>query len=255
VEVRAASTEIGQGTNTIFAQIAADALGLPYDAVDVVRPDTADVPNSGPTVASRTVTIVGKLVEDACRALRAQGPGPLAGRRATATYQEPPFIQWDESTFRGDAYGSYSWAVYVAQVAVDTRTYEARVEDFLALQEVGHVMHPVLAAGQIEGGVAQGIGWALYEQVAWKDGRMSNNRFTDYIIPTSADIPPIRVVFAEAPYPYGPSGAKGIGELPMDGPAPAIGNAIADALGRADVARRVPFSPESLFAETDGRHV
>ncbi len=259
--VLAASTEIGQGTNTVFAQIVADALGIAYDDVEIARPDTADVPNSGPTVASRTVTIVGKLVEGAARALKAQlaaagglsiaehvrTVGPL---RAVAEYKQPPHISWDEETFRGDAYGAYSWAVYVAQVAVDTLTYQARVEDFLALQEVGHVMHPVLAAGQIEGGVAQGIGWALYESCAWKDGRLQNARMTDYIMPTSVDLPPIRVAFHEAPYAYGPSGAKGIGELPMDGPAPAIANALADALGVPF--RRVPMTPEAILQAVDG---
>jgi CO/xanthine dehydrogenase Mo-binding subunit len=255
VRVLAASTEIGQGTNTIFAQIAADAVGVPYDQVDVAQPDTAHVPNSGPTVASRTVTIVGKLVEAAARDLKAAvdagGAGGLAEHvarhgplRATAEYRPPPYVQWDEVRFRGDAYGAFSWAAYVAQVAVDTVTFEARVEDFVALQEVGHVMHPILAAGQIEGGVAQGIGWALTETCVWRDGRMANCRMTDYIIPTSVDIPPIRVFFAEAPYPYGPHGAKGIGELPMDGPAPAIANAIRDALGVS--LTRIPATPEVI---------
>ena len=256
--VKTASTEIGQGTNTVFAQIVADALGVPYDSVEIAQPDTANVPDSGPTVASRTITIVGKLVETAALALRAElggrdiaehvrDVGPLS---ATARYQQPPHISWDEERFRGDAYGAYSWAVYVAQVAVDTLTYEVRVEDFLALQEVGKVMHPVLAAGQIEGGVAQGIGWALYENVVWKDGRMANGRMTDYIMPTSVDLPPIRVVFHEAPYAHGPHGAKGIGELPMDGPAPAIANALSDALGVS--LSSVPMTPEVLLEAVGG---
>jgi CO/xanthine dehydrogenase Mo-binding subunit len=267
VRVLAASTEIGQGTNTIFAQIAADALGVSCDDIEVATPDTRDVPNSGPTVASRTCTIVGKLVESSAASIKAQllasgmlvAPydaaafraacarfvrerGPL---RATATYEQPRDLSWDDGTFRGDAYGAYSWAVYVAQVAVDATTYEARVEEFWAVQEVGKVIHPLLAAGQIEGGVAQGIGWALYENVVWKDGRMQNDRMTDYIVPTSADVPPIRVLFEEQPYAHGPAGAKGIGELPMDGPAPAIFNAIADATG-LDL-RRVPATPEVVF--------
>jgi CO/xanthine dehydrogenase Mo-binding subunit len=267
VRVLAASTEIGQGTNTIFAQIAADALGVTCDDVEVATPDTRDVPNSGPTVASRTCTIVGKLVESSSASIKAQllASGLLAAPydaaafrvacarfvrergplRSTATYEQPRDVAWDDSTFRGDAYGAYSWAVYVAEVAVDTITYEAHVEEFWALQEVGKVIHPLLAAGQIEGGVAQGIGWALYENVVWKNGRMSNDRMTDYIVPTSADVPPIRVIFEEKPYAGGPSGAKGIGELPMDGPAPAIFNAIADATG-LDL-RRVPATPEVIF--------
>jgi CO/xanthine dehydrogenase Mo-binding subunit len=103
----------------------------------------------------------------------------------------------------------------------------------------------VLAAGQIEGGVAQGIGWALYENVVWTEGRMVNAQMTNYIIPTAADVPPIRVAFAEVPYAGGPGGAKGIGELPMDGPAPAIVNAIAHATGVR--VRQVPVMPEVLM--------
>jgi CO/xanthine dehydrogenase Mo-binding subunit len=268
VRILASSTEIGQGTQTVFAQIAAESLGVDLDTIEVAQPDTKDVPNSGPTVASRTCTIVGKLVVDAATAILAkmQGAGflppapysPAAFReaaarckkelgslRAKSTYEAPPWLTWDETTFRGDAYGSFSWAVYVADVAVDPVTYEARVVDFVALQEVGKVINPRLAEGQIEGGVAQAIGFALYENVHWKDGRMSNNRMTDYIVPTAADVPPIRVLFEEAPYPFGAYGAKGIGELPMDGPAPAITNAIFDATGVDLVS--IPASPEAIF--------
>ena len=266
VRVLAASAEIGQGANTVLAQIAAQALGIDYDLVDVAPPDTAGVPNSGPTVASRTTMVVGKLIESAAiglkktlmvaglleevcstRQFRAACRdyvalyGPL---RSFSQYQAPPDIRWDDEHHRGDAYGAFAWAVYVAQVAVDMVTYETRVEDFVAVQEVGRVVNPVLAAGQIEGGVAQAIGWALYENVVWRDGRMANARMTDYLVPTAADTPPIRVVFVENGYPHGPSGAKGIGELPMDGPAPAIANAIENALGIA--VDRLPILPETL---------
>ena len=272
VRVLAASTEIGQGTKTVFAQIAADALGLDYERVEVVQPDTADVPNSGPTVASRTTMIVGKLVETAAlrigEALRGAG---LLGDTYTAEefaracaeytsrhgalktftqYRQPEEIEWDDEHYRGDAYGAYAWAVYVAEVSVDTVTYEARVEDFVAVQEVGRVIHPVLAAGQIEGGVAQGIGWTLYENVVWRDGRMANGQMTNYIIPTSADIPPVRVHFFENPYAGGPAGAEGIGELPMDGPAPAILKAMEHATGvRVD---HVPLTPEAIMEALEG---
>jgi CO/xanthine dehydrogenase Mo-binding subunit len=160
-------------------------------------------------------------------------------------YEHPLDLHWDDATYTGDAYGAYAWAVYVAEVSVDTRTAEVRVEDFVAIQEVGKVINPVLAAGQIEGGVAQGIGFALYENVVWQEGRMSNGQMTNYIMPTSMDIPPIRVFFEEIPYARGPAGAKGIGELPLDGTAPAIANAIANATG-ADVTR-IPITPEVLL--------
>jgi CO/xanthine dehydrogenase Mo-binding subunit len=166
--------------------------------------------------------------------------------RGTSQYQPPPGLLWDDDRYLGDAYGTYGWAVYVAEVSVDTTTWETRVDDFVAVQEVGKVINPTLAAGQIEGGVAQGIGWALYEDVVWREGRMVNAQMTNYIMPTSVDLPPIRVFFEEVPYQYGPGGAKGIGELPMDGPAPAIFNAIAHATG-ADVSH-LPMTAERLMA-------
>jgi CO/xanthine dehydrogenase Mo-binding subunit len=131
-------------------------------------------------------------------------------------------------------------------VAVDTRTYEVQVEDFVALQEVGRVLNPTLAAGQIEGGVAQGIGYALSEQVVWDKGRMANGQMTNYIMATSMDLPHIRVFFEENPYTLGPGGAKGLGELPMDGPAPALLNAVQDALGNTKP-REIPLTPERLM--------
>jgi len=267
VRILTANTEIGQGTNTIFTQIAADALGLPADSIEIAQPDTAAVPNSGPTVASRTCMVVGRLVEDAAVTLRRLliGAGLLGetfsaaefaeacrtyharvgALTASARYQPSPGLRWDDERYQGDAYGTYAWAVYVAEVTVDLTTFEIRVDDFVAVQEVGKVINPVLAAGQIEGGVAQAIGWALYEQVGWREGRMVNAQMTNYIMPTSLDLPPIRVFFEERPYPSGPSGAKGIGELPMDGPAPAILNAVAHATGLDPV--RLPLTPESLM--------
>jgi CO/xanthine dehydrogenase Mo-binding subunit len=158
-------------------------------------------------------------------------------------------VQWDDDAYRGDAYGAYAWAVYVAAVSVDTATWEIRLDDFVALQEIGRVLHPVLAAGQIEGGVAQAIGYALFEEVIWRNGRMANGQMTNYIMPTSMDLPPIRVFFEERPYAHGPCGAKGIGELPMDGVAPAIANAIAHATGAA--VATIPITPESLMATID----
>ncbi len=264
VRVLASSTEMGQGTNTIFGQIAAEAIGIDYGQVEIATPDTQMVPNSGPTVASRTAMIVGKLVENAAKGMlnllfqsgllkpgftRDQFRAACAayvercGRlRCDVQYQPPEDVYWDDEKYRGEAYCAYGWAVYVAEVAVDVTTYEVRVEDFVAVQEVGRVINPVLAGGQIEGGVAQGIGFALYEKVVWREGRMINNQMTNYIMPTSVDLPEIRVHFEERPYEHGPGGAKGIGELPMDGPAPAILNAVENATG-------VSFTQIPLLAE------
>ena len=261
------STEFGQGTNTILCQVAAQTLNLPYEEVLIAQPDTGHVPNSGPTVASRTAMVVGKLVERAAQSLCATlvasgnlqlGYTPEDFRRAAvsyltqhgtlkaeARYESPGNIFWDDETYSGEAYPAYAWAVYVAEVAVDTTTYSASVTNFHALQEVGKVLHPVLAAGQIEGGVAQGIGYALYEKCLWQNGHLANNQMTNYIMPTSADLPPIHVTFEEVPSPHGAFGAKGIGELPMDGPAPAILNAIEHATGIAFT--EIPLLPEDIF--------
>jgi CO/xanthine dehydrogenase Mo-binding subunit len=119
------------------------------------------------------------------------------------------------------------------------------VTDYVALQEVGKVVNPTLARGQVAGGVVQGIGWALMEEVVVEDGAMKNAQMTNYIIPGSADVPPIRVYFDENPSPFGPQGAKGIGELPIDGPAPAVINAVCDALGVQ--VNAIPATPERLM--------
>src|ERR1700733_15104519 len=267
VRVLVSSTEFGQGTNTVLSQIAAEALGLPYESVSMAQPDTLEVPNSGPTVASRTAMVVGKLVQSAalgiaqtlisCSLLR-PGYSPdefrAACQRYVAThgqfrcwsrYESPAGIFWDDEKYKGEAYATFAWAVYIAEVTVDLMTYGVAVDDFVALQEVGKVLHPLLARGQIIGGVAQAIGFALYEKVVWQNGRMQNNQMTNYIMPTSSDLPPIRVFFEELGNVYGAYGAKGIGELPMDGPAPAIVNAVADALGiHFD---SIPLLPEDIM--------
>jgi CO/xanthine dehydrogenase Mo-binding subunit len=264
VRVLVSSTEFGQGTKTVLSQIAAEALGLPYENVSMAQPDTLEVPNSGPTVASRTVMVVGKLVQSAALGIRqtlisskllgeiysadefrAACQNYVAGRgefRCWSRYEAPSDIFWDDQKYRGEAYAAFAWAVYIAEVTVDLTTYSVSVDDFVALQEVGKVLHPLLARGQIIGGIAQAIGFSLYEKVVWQNGRMQNNQMTNYIMPTASDLPPIRVFFEELGNVYGAYGAKGIGELPMDGPAPAIVNAVEDALN-------VPFDSIPLLPE------
>ncbi len=265
VEVRTANVEMGQGTLTVFTGLVCDRLRVPADAVTIAPADTAIVPNSGPTVASRTVMVVGGLLEKACDDLRSKvGLGPDAdgetlleairewhdesgGREllGRARYQQPDHIAWDEETYRGDAYGAYAWGAYVADVEVDLRTFEVSVRDFVAVQEIGRVLHETLARGQIQGGVVQALGWTLLEECKWQDGAMENAQLTNYIIPTTGDVPPIRVDFLEAPYPHGAGGAKGIGELPFDGVAPAVVNAVASALETDPTI--IPLTPERLM--------
>lgn len=264
VRVLVSSAEFGQGTNTVLCQIAAEALRIPYHSVSIAQPDTAVVPNSGPTVASRTAMVIGNLVRSAATGLlqTLQVSRLLTERytheqfteacdkyivqkgvlRSLARYESPEGVFWDDVKYKGEAYAAFAWAVYVAEVSVDLNTYSAKVEDFVALQEIGKVIHPILARGQIIGGVAQGIGFALYEKVLWQKGRMMNGQMTNYIMPASCDLPPIHVIFEEIGNVHGAYGAKGIGELPMDGPAPAIINAVVDALG-------VPFDFIPLLPE------
>jgi CO/xanthine dehydrogenase Mo-binding subunit len=252
VQILESSTEIGQGTRTMHAQIVADALGIPYEDVEVPFPDTSIVPDSGPTVASRTCMIVGRILERCAEELReklgglspaeyAKRHGPL---RVSKRHKMPEWIHWDEEHYRGDAYATYAWACDVAEVEMDRDTYEVRPIRITAVQEIGKAIHPALARGQIEGGTGQALGFALIEQVVMRDGGMANAQLTNYTIPTTLDTPAMDVTILENPYGDGPSGAKGLGELPIDGPAPAIVNAVRS-LG-VDV-REVPATPEVVM--------
>jgi CO/xanthine dehydrogenase Mo-binding subunit len=251
VRILVANTEIGQGTRTMLAQIVADALEIPYEQVELAQPDTSVVPDSGPTVASRTCMVVGGLLERCARKLREQlgGLSPAEfharnGRLETVEqYAAPPGRKWNDESYRGDAYATFAWGCDVAEVELDPVTHEVRVQKFTAVQEFGRPIHPLLAQGQIEGGSAQGLGWALIEHVVMRDGVMANAQLTNYVIPTTLDTPPMDVVMLENRFPGGPFGAKGLGELPIDGPAPAVVNALRHA--GLDV-RAIPATPESL---------
>jgi CO/xanthine dehydrogenase Mo-binding subunit len=253
VRVLTSSTEIGQGTRTMHAQIVADALGIPYEQVEVAQPDTSRVPDSGPTVASRTCMVVGGILQRAAAEVRRRigdaapgdyfrANGPL---RVEAEYEQPEWIRWDDDSYTGDAYATYGWGCNVAEVEVDPVTFEVRPLRLTAVVDVGKAIHPALAIGQVEGGTAQAIGFALLEHVVMRDGAMANGQLTNYTIPTTLDTPPIDVTLVENPYPGGPFGAKGLGELPMDGPAPALINAIRSV--GFDV-REAPAIPEVVMA-------
>jgi CO/xanthine dehydrogenase Mo-binding subunit len=250
--VLTSSTEIGQGTRTMHAQIVADALHIPYEDVEVAMPDTSVVPDSGPTVASRTCMVVGKILERAAHEIRDRlGPltpaqyferhGPLS---VTKQYEQPDWIQWDEVAYRGDAYATYAWGCDVAEVEIDRDTWEVKPTRITVVADVGKAIHPAMTRGQLEGGTGQGVGYALLEHVVMKDGRMANAQLTNYLIPTTLDTPRMDVTILEHPYPGGPFGAKGLGELPIDGPAPAIVNAIRH-LGID--ARSIPALPEQVM--------
>ena len=256
VRIATGSTEIGQGTRTMHAQIVADALGVPYESVEVAQPDTAHVADSGPTVASRTCMVVGKILEECAHEMRDTlgilTPAAHHAKHGVLTvermYEPPDWIEWDDDTYRGDAYATYGWGCDVVELEVDPDTFDVRLLAVTAVQEFGRPIHPALARGQIEGGTVQGLGFALLERVVMKDGAMANAQLTNYTIPTTLDVPVIDVVMLENPYPGGPFGAKGLGELPMDGPAPAVVNALRH---RGFDLCAIPATPEAIAASAE----
>jgi CO/xanthine dehydrogenase Mo-binding subunit len=252
VRVLASSTEIGQGTRTALAQIVAEATGLDVAVVEVVDADTAHVPDSGPTVASRTCMVVGNILRRCGEILRERlgglSPAEYLDRhgplRVEEQYVRPAGLEWDDATYRGSAYGCYGYGCNVAEVEVDPDTGTVQVHALTAVIDVGRAINPGLVRGQIEGGTAQGVGYALIEDVVMREGRMANAQLTNYAIPTTLDTPPTDVAILEHPYANGPYGAKGVGEIPINGPAPAIVNALR-ATG-LDL-REIPATPERVL--------
>ncbi|MBW3612825.1 MAG: xanthine dehydrogenase family protein molybdopterin-binding subunit [Chloroflexi bacterium] len=261
IRILTASTEMGQGTKTIFPQLVADTLGVEYDEVEIAPQDTSIVPDSGPTVASRTAMVVGGLLIRAAERMRARveeatgrsfadayrGAGPMRIDEQFVPYPGEPF---DDKTYRGDAYPAFGWAACVVKLDVDLDTGEVAVRDCVAADDMGRVIHPVLAEGQIEGGTLQAIGYATIEEMKLVDGRYLNDRMATYLIPTSLDAPRIRSIIVEAPFSGAPHGAKGIGELPMDVGAPAVVAAIHDATGTW--IHYLPATPERILAALTG---
>jgi CO/xanthine dehydrogenase Mo-binding subunit/aerobic-type carbon monoxide dehydrogenase small subunit (CoxS/CutS family) len=271
------ATDIGQGSNTVVAQICADALGLPVGLFDLIGPDTALTPDCGKTSASRQTVVTGKAAELAGGALRAEilrlsNMGPearlvLCGGRVTIsaagetaeidlgilkpgqdgyvlsaeeTY-DPPTSSLDENG-QGTPYAVYGYGAQIAVVDVDTRLGTVKVRHVVAAHDVGRAINPLLAEGQIEGGIAQGLGMALMEE--YVPGRTEN--LHDYLIPTVGDMPEIESILIEKPDPEGPMGAKGLGEHVLIPTTPAILNAIRHASGA--VLTRTPALPHRVLA-------
>jgi len=284
VEILTAMTDMGQGCVAIFPQIVSEASGLAVEDLALAEPDTSRVPDSGPTVASRATMIVGATMVRAVAELMdgllgwwRQEQSVVGGLRIadsgveaveesrrwtfrevalaylsangaleiTVRHEPPEWQTFDEETYRGAAYPAYAWGADVVEVAVDPDTMEVRAEKVTAVCEVGRVIHPTLCAGQIEGGTLQSVAWALMEEVKVDQGRYLNDRLATYIIPTAVDCPDIEVHLLENPWDGGPYGAKGVGELPMDGGAPAAVGAVENATGLAIA--EIPATPERLF--------
>ena len=220
-------------------------MGIPLDDVIYANPDTDRVPDSGPTVASRTVMVVGRLLERAAEEMKARW-GAEETFAVTTGYRQPEWVKWDQDTFTGDAYPTYSWGANVVEVEVDPLTLEVTICGAWGVYDVGVPIDERIVQGQIEGGMVQGLGYATIEVMNTKQGRILQNSLTDYIIPTVKDVPPIQSSLVANPYEDGPFGAKGAGELPLVGAAPALAAAVQHALGFP--IDDIPVTPEYLLS-------
>ena len=245
VEILASNTDMGQGLKTTFSKIAAEALGLPLEQIIFDNPDTDRVPNSGPTVASRSIMIVGRLIEKAARRLKTEW---VSGQEQEVQeiYKDDVLIPWDMEKFHGDAYPAYSWGLNVVEVEVDRLTGMTNLLGVWGVFDVGTVIDYTIMKGQAEGGILQGIGYGSMEKMEIKAGKLSQSSFTDYLIPTAMDTVPNEIAFIDNPYANGPFGAKGAGELTLLGGAPAYVAAVEQAAGRAFHA--IPVTPECILA-------
>jgi CO/xanthine dehydrogenase Mo-binding subunit len=248
VEILVASGEIGQGVRTTFPKIVAHELQLPLDRVFFNHPDTARVPDSGPTVASRSMMIVGELLRRAAVRLREQW---VEGEEQEIEehYRQPDFLlPFSLERFEGDAYPCYAWAVSAVELEIDSFTGVHRVLGAYGSFDVGTPIDENVILGQMEGGYLQGLGYSSMEQMNYDEkGRIRNISFSDYLIPTSKDVPELKCMLHVEQYPDGPYGAKGAGELPLVGVPAAYLSAVEQALGGVKL-NHVPFTAEDTLA-------
>ena len=246
VEIFASNADIGQGLKTTFAKIIAYTCEIPLDKVKIANPDTDIVPNSGPTVASRSIIIVGKLLERAGEKLKAQW---VSGKKIEIEehYQHPThMIPWDAKAFQGDAYPTYSWGINVVEVETDMLLATTKLVGVWGIFDVGKEIDHTIILGQCEGGMLQGIGYGSIENMDSRKGKIAQSSYTDYMIPTSMDTLPFHIELLEFPYEGGPFGAKGAGELTLVGGAPAYTQAVEQSVKRK--VHEIPLTSEKLMA-------
>lgn len=244
VSLKISNSDMGQGIYTTLSKIVAKELELPYEEVLYPYPDTKEVPDSGPTVASRTTMIVGKLLERAAKKLKTQWQQGVE-QEVVENYVHREMIPWDEKAFTGDAYPAYSWGVNIVEVEVDTLTGNVKLEKVYANYEVGKVIDDRIMKGQIDGGLAQGLAYGYLEKMTTKQGRIQQKSISDYGPPTSLDVVTIESKVFDNPYADGPYGAKGAGELTLIGGAPAVQAAIEAALQTSF--QQIPITPEVIM--------
>ena len=246
VDILVSNTDMGQGLKTTFSKIVADTLGISCDQVSYNNPDTDQVPDSGPTVASRSVMTVGELLKRASERLKQEWK---TGEEQVIEehFVEPDFvIPFNIDEFRGDAYPTYSWSVNAIEVEVDTLTATTKVLGAWGIYDVGVPIDTNIILGQMQGGFLQGIGYASMEQMDYNhQGKIRNNSLSDYSIPTAVDVPNLVTKIINNPYTHGPYGAKGAGELPIVGAAPAYVEAMENALGVN--LNKAPFTTEDTM--------
>ncbi|MCR5763331.1 MAG: xanthine dehydrogenase family protein molybdopterin-binding subunit [Treponema sp.] len=245
VEILASNTDMGQGLKTTFSKIVSEVCEIPLENVKIVNPDTDRVPNSGPTVASRSLMIVGKLLDRASQKLKSQW---ISGKRIEIEehYQHPThMIPWDGKAFQGDAYPTYSWGINVVEVETDMMLATTKLVGVWGVFDVGKEIDRTIMIGQCQGGMLQGIGYGSIENMQSKNGRIAQSSYTDYMIPTSLDTVPFQIEFENSPYEGGPFGAKGAGELTLIGGAPAYELAVEQAV-KKDMFE-IPLTSEKLM--------
>lgn len=244
VTILVASTDMGQGILTTMRKIVANILELPMDRVKMELPDTDFVPDSGPTVASRTIMIVGGLVAEAAKELKERW-NEQESFIVQKRYKQPDYVVWDQEKLLGDAYPAYSWGVNVVEVEVSPITYQVTLKGAWSVYDLGKAIDEKIIIGQADGGLLQGIGYGMLEVMNNKDGRIRQKSVTDYIIPTACDSPPMETVLMDNPFLLGPFGAKGAGELFFIGGAPAVALAIENALKKK--VTDIPVTPEYIM--------
>ncbi len=243
VDIFVSNTEIGQGVLTTLRKIVAMTLGLPLDQIHQGYPDTLTCPNSGPTVASRTTMIVGRLLQDC--AIEMKTRWDESEMEISKRYTYPDHLHWNSDTMKGNAYPEYSWGANVVEVTIDPLTYQPNVIGLWAVYDIGTPIDEQIVQGQIEGGFMQGLGYASMEKLTTRQGKLLQDTLSSYMIPTSHDFPNLTIKLIDNPNPDGPYGAKGLGELPLIGVAPAYANAVSHAIGKP--INTIPITPEIIL--------
>ncbi|MBI9012720.1 MAG: xanthine dehydrogenase family protein [Clostridiales bacterium] len=244
IHILISNVEMGQGAITALSKIVASALDYPIERIHYQQPDTFLVPDSGPTVASRTTMVVGGLLYKAALKLKDQ----LESKEEILVkefFKQPDYVKWNQDKLEGNAYMAYSWSIIMARVEVNPLTYEVTCTDIFGVYDVGVPIDERLLLGQIHGGVIQGLGYGLLENMTSEKGLIQQHSFSNYVIPTTCDIPNIHSEWIMNKYVDGPFGAKAVGELTLVGVAPAVASAVEQVINKR--INKLPVTPELIL--------